>query len=247
MAKPCRFTVRVPSFFMLLGALLVSGAAEAQDTVSLKPYTARYSARYKGISGGEIEFTLQNTAPGRYVYSSHLLPNFLGSLFTSDQAEDTSQVVIDGNGIRPLHFRSEDGSNDTSKDIRLDFDWNHNSVNGHYRDQDFHLEVPANTQDRLSIQLAASLALQAGREPGQMIMLEKNELQEYSIIRTGTEHIRTPAGEYDTTVLRSERAGSSRTTRYWYAPQLGYIPVRAERSTKGKVDIVMELKSIQFP
>jgi hypothetical protein len=28
-------------------------------------------------------------------------------------------------------------------------------------------------------------------------------------------------------------------------PQLGYIPVRAERGTKGKVDIVMELKSYQ--
>jgi hypothetical protein len=76
-------------------------------------------------------------------------------------------------------------------------------------------------------------------------MLEKDQLQEYHITRVGNERVRVAAGEYDVVVLKSERHGSSRSTRYWYAPQPGYIPVRAERSTKGKVDIVMELKSYQ--
>jgi hypothetical protein len=103
--------------------------------------------------------------------------------------------------------------------------------------------VPAGVQDRLSIQLAASLALQAGREPGQLVMIEKDELQNYNITRVGNEHVKVAAGEYDVVVLKSERDGSSRTTRYWNAAKLNYIPVRAERSTKGTVDIVMELKS----
>ncbi len=237
--------MRIKFLVLLLGALLVAQAVNAQSGVMLKPYTARYSVKYRGMSGGDIEFTLKNAGNGRYVFSSHLLPNFLGSLFTSDQAEDTSHLMFDGSSVKPLQFSSEDGSNDTSRDIRYTFDWNSNSVSGHYKDQDFNLQIPAGTQDRLTIQLAASLALQARREPGELLMLERDEVQEYTILRNGTAKVRTNSGEYDTVVLRSERKGSSRTTRYWYAAQLGYIPVRAERSTKGKVDIVMELKSYQ--
>jgi hypothetical protein len=222
---------------------LVTPVAYAQNPATLTPYTARYNVKYRGLSGGDLEFTLKREGNGRYVYSSHVLPSFLGSFFISDQAEDNSVMQFDGNALKPVKFRSDDGTKDTVKDISYDFDWTKSSVSGHYKDQDFRLDLPANVQDRLSIQLAASLALQAGRDPGQLIMIEKDELQEYNISRTGTEHIRVEGGEYDAIVLTSERNGSSRSTRYWYAPKLGYIPVRAERSTKGKVDIVMELKS----
>jgi Protein of unknown function (DUF3108) len=238
-------TVRAKSLASLLIAMLVAQVAGAQSSVMLKPYSARYQVKYRGLSGGDIEFTLRNTGNGRFVFNSHLLPNFLGSFFASDQAEDTSHLLFDGNTVKPLQFNSEDGSKNTSKDIHYEFDWITNSVRGNYKDHDFTLQIPTGTQDRLSIQLAASLALQAEREPGQLIMLERNELQEYSIVIDGKAKVRTDAGEYDTVVLKSERKGSNRSTRYWYAARLGYIPVRAERSTNGKVDIVMELKSYQ--
>ncbi|MGC3981001.1 MAG: DUF3108 domain-containing protein [Steroidobacteraceae bacterium] len=244
--------MRIQPLLPLLATLLIVNGAAAQSSSttgnsaqapSLKPYTARYGVKYRGMSGGEIEFTLKSEGNGRYVFSSHLLPNFLGSLFASDQAEDSSQILLDESGLRPVQFHSEDGSKNTGKDISYQFDWSRNSVAGRYEDSDFTLTLPRGTQDRLSIQLAASLALQAGREPGKLTMLEKNELQEYTIVQQGTEQVNVAAGSYDAAVLKSERTGSSRSTRYWYAPKLGYIPVRAERSSKGKVDIVMELKS----
>jgi hypothetical protein len=210
---------------------------------TLRPYVARYNVRYHGLSGGDIEFTLKNEGNGRYVFASHLLPNFLGRFFTSDQAEDRSEMSFANGELKPLHFVSEDGTSKTDNDLRYDFDWATRKATGRFREHDFTLNLPANTQDRLSIQLAASLALQAGHEPGKLIMLERDELQEYHITEQGKEHISTKGGDYDTVLLKSEREGSSRTTQYWYAPALNYIPVRAERSTNGKVDIVMELKS----
>lgn len=237
--------MRIKSFVLLLIGVLAFQTSHAQSNVTLKPYVARYHVKYRGMSGGDIEFTLKSEGNGRYIFSSQLLPNFLGSLFASDQAEDTSHLLFDGSAVKPLQFSSEDGSQNTEKDIRYEFDWNNNSANGRYKNEEFRLQIPPNTQDRMSIQLAASLALQAGREPGELLMLEKNEVQEYSILRDGDMKVRTAAGEYDAIVLKSQRKGSNRNTRYWYAAKLGYIPVRAERSTKGKVDIVMELKSYQ--
>jgi hypothetical protein len=218
----------------------------AQSSVGLRPYTARYTVSYRGLDGGDIEFRLERLDNDQYKFSSHLFPSFLGSFFASDQAEDSTVFELTRGEIRPLHFRSEDGTSDTKKDIRMDFGWNRNKVTGRVGDTDFEVNVPAGAQDRMSIQLAASLALQAGREPGQLVLVEKNETQEYTIKQQGMERTRVPAGEYDTIVLNSQRTGSSRATRYWYAPQLNYLPARAERTSKGKVDIVMKLKSFKF-
>jgi len=235
----------VLTIFALFGVTNVMAqhdTTHAQPT--LHPYSARYNVRYRGISGGDIEATLKSEGNGRYAFRSHLLPNFLGSFFTSDQAEDDSEFEFTDAGLRPLKFRSEDGSRKTDKDISLDFDWDKERVKGHADGKDFEMAVPKGTQERLTIQLAASLALQANQTPGTLTMLERDELQQYHITRQGTEHIRTAAGEFDTVVLNSEREGSSRSTRYWHAEKLGYIVVRAERRSHGKVDIVMELKSV---
>jgi len=238
--------MRTYSLLASLLAMTVSSSyaqSPATSTPTLAPYTARYNVRYHGVSGGDLEFTLKSDGNGHYTFSSHVLPNFLGGLFISDQAEDSSEMLLEGNQLKPLKFHSDDGTKETLKDISYDFDWSKSSVNGRYKNQDFHLDVPAGVQDRMSIQLAAALALQAGLEPGHLVMIEKDELQDYSITKAGNEHVRVAAGEFDTVVLKSEREGSSRTTRYWNAAKLNYIPVRAERSTKGSVDIVMELKS----
>jgi len=216
--------------------------------VILRPYTARYNVRFHGISGGDIEATLTNLGNSRYRFRSHLLPNFLGKLFTSDQAEDVSEFELTTSGlIRPLHFRSEDGSSETKADIALDFDWNTNTVMGRAEDKNISMPVAIGAQDRLTIQLTASLALQAKHEIGTLSMQERNELQQFKISQLGIEQVHTDAGDFSAVVLLSERVGgSSRSSRYWYAPELGFIPVHAERSSNGKVDVVMQLKSVKL-
>jgi len=217
------------------------------DKVMLRPYTARYNVKFRGISGGDIEATLTNLGNGHYRFRSHLLPNFLGKLFTSDQAEDVSEFELGADGvIKPLRFRSEDGSSDSKDDIALDFDWQNNVVKGHAEGKDISMPLKAGTQDRLTIQLTASLALQAKHDIGMLNMQERNELQQFKISQQGTEDVHTDVGDFHAVVLLSEREGSSRSSRYWYAPELGYIPVHAERTSKGKVDIVMRLKSVKL-
>lgn len=231
---------------VLATCTLGTTSIHAEQTVQLRPYTARYAVSYRGLEGGDIEFTLERVEDGHYRFRSQLFPSFLGSLFASEQAEDSSVFALNDGIIQPLQFRSEDGTKNSRKDIRLDFDWRRGMASGRVGERDFELQVPPGAQERMSIQLAASLALQAGHEPGKLVMIEKDQVQEYTIKRTGSEAVRVPAGEYEATVLNSQRTGSTRATRYWYAQQLNYLPVQAERTTKGKVDIVMQLKSFAF-
>lgn len=224
--------------------LMATPLVHAADPV-LKSYVARYNVKYRGLSGGDIEFRLQQENNGHYRFSSQLFPNFIGSLFASDEAHDVSEFELVGQVIRPLQFRSEDGTSNTEKDLSCDFDWETRQAKGIFKNRPFMLMLKDGVQDRLTVQLAASLALQAGREPGTLSMYDRDEINTYHITQQSKEHINVAAGEFDTIVLQSTRDDSSRVTRYWYAGKLNFIPVRAERLTKGKVDIVMELKSYQ--
>jgi len=223
--------------------LAISATTLAAAEPTLKPYVARYNVKYHGLSGGDIEFTLRQNGDGHYTFGSQLFPNFIGGLFASDEAHDTSEFVLSGAVVRPLSFRSEDGTDGTEKDLSCDFDWETRQAKGIFRNHPFTLALTDGIQDRLTVQLTASLALQAGHDPGTISMYDRDEINTYHITRQGTEHITVKAGKFDTVLLKSESDSSSRVTRYWYAGKLNFIPVRAERLTKGKVDIVMELRS----
>jgi hypothetical protein len=48
-------------------------------------------------------------------------------------------------------------------------------------------------------------------------------------------------------IYESKREGSNRTARFWMAPSLEFLPVRAEQIRKGKVETVMLLQKVDRP
>ena len=62
--------------------------------------------------------------------------------------------------------------------------------------------------------------------------------------REGAARIHTALGELDTVIWSSSRPDSDRVTRMWYAPSLGYLPVRAEQMRSGKLQVRMLIRSL---
>ena len=56
--------------------------------------------------------------------------------------------------------------------------------------------------------------------------------------------IETGLGKLDTVIFTSKRAGGDRVTRTWVAPALGYLPVKAERIRKNKLEFTMLIESV---
>ena len=68
------FTMRLMGSSLLV---LLSQVAWSQE---IRPFVARYEARYHGISGGTIELTLRKGAqPNEYVYESRAKPGFIAA------------------------------------------------------------------------------------------------------------------------------------------------------------------------
>ena len=230
-----------------LGLLVVLPQAGAQESGSagdlLQPFRAKYSVSYRGLGAGNLVFTLRHLADGnRFEYFSKPEPSLLARIAISGDALETSEFELQDERVRPLRYRVDDGRSATDDDVRLDFNWDRGTVEGIAEDRQVQLELTPGMQDRMSIQVEVIAALAAGREPGTISMIDEDRVKHYTYTREGTERISTPEGTFDTVIYSSTRPGSDRVARFWYARELGYVPVLGHQIRKGKLETIMKLE-----
>ena len=232
----------------LLTSTLLASAAHA-ETAAPRPFSATYSVSYRGIGAGTITFTLsRDAATGRYTYETHPNPGALARLFVSKAAVERSVMEIDADGTRPIEWRLDDGKSGQDGDGELHFDWSNNSVRGVIEGEPVNLTAEPGTQDRSSIQIAVTTALLRGVEPGTIPLIDDNRIKRYVYAKKENATVDSALGRIDTVIYESTReGGSSRTSRFWMAPSLEYLPVRAEQIRKGKVETVMVLQKVDRP
>jgi hypothetical protein len=219
----------------------LSHAVEAQ----LEPYKARYQATYRGISGGQIESSLSHgSIPGQWLYETRAFPNLLGRVAVSPQARERGVMEVTPSGVRPLTFDFNDGSDSSHKDVRFKFDWAARRVRGEAEGKPFDLEVLPGTQDTASVQAAMIIELLAGRSPAGFPILTGSKLREYRYWPEGRATVTTPLGQFETVVWANQRDGSTRVTKVWHAPALGYVPVQAIQYRKGQAETKMTLVAL---
>jgi hypothetical protein len=225
--------------FILIAAAM-PWTIEAAVSAAPAPYTATYAVKYRGLDAGLLHFELLAEEPGKFVYESYAEPNLLARLIVGHAAE-RSLMRIDEDGVRPLSwFTMKNG-----KSGALHFAWDEARVSGIVEEQRVDLPAEEGLQDRMSLQIAVITALLRDREPGTMAMIDDGKVKRYRYTRVGPERIKTKAGEFDAVLYESTRPGSSRVSRVWHAPALGFIPVRAEQARNGKVETVTELIRVQ--
>jgi hypothetical protein len=233
-----------------LAAAAAPGPEAAQSAQAsahrLVPYVARYQVSYRGISGGQIESSLRRgTAPGQWVFQSRPYPNLLGRVAVSPDARQRSTMEISGTTVRPLRLVFDDGSDDSIKDVSVEFSWPSGVARGQSKGKSFDLTVPPGTQDPASVQPAMLVALLEGLKPEGFRILNGARLEEYRYWSEGPATVVTPYGQFETVVWASQRNGSKRVNRVWHAPDLGYVPVQAIQYNKGRPDVQMRLVALE--
>jgi len=215
-------------------SLLLATPARADDG-ALGPFVAEYDVRYGSMSVGSSRTELRRgPEAGRWHIESLSEASGLARLVASGTLSQRSTFELDGDGLRPLSYRFDDGTRRTGRDVTLDFDWRGARVRGTAEDEAVDLPAPAGLQDAASIQALVMLRLRAGAEPGLVAMIEKDYVKQYRYTLLRRERLKTALGTFDTVVYRSARENSSRETIFWYAPSLGYAMIQAEQRRDGK-------------
>jgi len=221
--------------------LLVStGAAVAGE---LKPYTATYNGIWNGITVAVSTLKLEQTGD-TWTFSSRSEPRGIGRMASGVFPPlQVSVVRVTDKGVLPQSFKSSGG--DPNKSIQLNYDWQLHRVTGVYEGTQVSLPLTPQVQDDGSVQLALMVELLAGRTPPTVQLIDKNSVREYDFSRDGEATIKTPMGDVRTLIFKSQKKYSPRITRFWCAPDHGYVPMRVQQKKGDDVQWTLEIQSLK--
>jgi hypothetical protein len=235
----------VASLAGAFGTLLPGLALAVNGPAVVRPFVARFAVSWRGIGAATMTLDLRETSPGRFTYTS---TSTARGLMRAVYAQDATQVsrleIVDGR-VRPLQFRASDGTGAADKAISIEFDWAAGRATGTAETRPVNLVLRPGVQDPMSSQVALIAELLAGRDPAGFTLLDADQFKDYVYVAEGPRRLETVAGTLDTVVYVSRRPGSERLTRVWYAKELGFLPVQAERIRKGKTELSMRLLELR--
>jgi hypothetical protein len=233
----------VRGFTALLLAIAVSpSSARAQAEPALAPFSAHYTADWKSINVGTSDLELKpDIASGDYVYTWTTSARGVFRLVYSNDVIQKSWFSVVADHVRPAKYRAEEGASTVS----IDFDWEGGHARGVSEKKPVNLKLDEGIQDVMSIQIEVMLDLKNGTLPKTFRILDKDEIKDFIYTQEGPARLRTALGELDTVVVSSQRTGSNRVLRMWFAPSLRFVPVQAERSRDGKLEFAMRIKTLK--
>jgi hypothetical protein len=225
-------------------ATAAQGNGPAGDEAGIAPFVAHYQADWKGISIGTSDIQLSaGDQPGHYQYTWTITARGVFRLAYHDDLVQRSWLSMNGDHVRPDRYYGKEGSST----VELDFDWQNQRATGVSETKPVDLKLKDGTQDVMSIQVEVMLDLKHGNLPRTFHIIDKDQLKDFEYTQEGHAKLRTALGELDTVIVTSQRVGNNRILRMWFAPSLGFVPVQAERSRDGKIEIAMRIKSIEQP
>jgi hypothetical protein len=220
--------------------LLASSATVADE---LKPYTATYAGIWRGMTVAVSTLKLEHTGD-TWTFSSRSEARGIGKLASGVFPPlQVSVVRVTDQGVLPQSFKSNGGN--AGKSIELNYNWQTHKVSGTYEGTNVDLPLTPRVQDDGSVQLGLMVELLAGRTPPNVQLIDKNSVREYEFSRDGEATINTPMGDVRTVVFKSQKKYSPRITRFWCAPDRGYIPMRVQQKKDDDVQWTLEIQSLK--
>ena len=225
-----------------MAPLGLSAYAHAADEFQFKAFQAEYKLKKIGMTLGTAKFSLQETAPNTWHYASSIKPSGVARMFSKDTFAEASSVLFKQGKLTPLGYQyTRTGKKPELASVSYAWPTQKATFTRNGKTQD--LDLQDNHQDRYSMVLALMQATAKGEQNMAYQVIDKSmKLRRYS--RKGEEVIKTSLGNKNT--IRIIQEGGRRQIHYWLSPELNYIPVRIEQFKKGKSQLKLTLKKLNW-
>ncbi len=234
----------------LLALCCVPAAAIAENTFSIPDFTASYSIFKGPLKAATANLSLKKNADG-YIYRSVSRPAGVIATFRNDVITEKSLWSLDaGNRIRVrsyTYLHLTDNKRRKLKSIR--FDWNNQTAASHYvkkqRAPDHKVyKIRPGTVDKFTLQLVMMRDMLSKGRLSSYAIADIGNLKHYRFELGGRHRTATPAGTFDTILIKKLRRNSKRITLMWCAPKLKYLPVKVQHIEKDGSKFRMVLTSV---
>lgn len=221
-------------------------AAPPQPT-PIPPHRAEYLLTRDGLPFGVMTMELTVAADGGYRYLAKTEPHAALALVRQalelsddpSQTEESNGRLIEGR-FRPDAYRFHRQGGETGRTLDLRFDWERGRAFMKSEGKPWSMEVPATTQDKLSVLLTLRQDLKQSEGEHRYSVADGGRLKTYRFQVVGTESMPGPWGERDTLALERSKDGRKADYRLWLDPARHLLLVRIERDEGGSL-YVMEL------
>ena len=238
-------TPSLPQLFTLLMAL--SGVALASDGVEpsvpglqLKPYTAQYITKTRGLSI-TIDRKLIRKADNSYELTSG------GSKIIAGFKESSQFSVQDSNIVPTAYTYQGSGLMNRRREVK--FTTGADTLQSLYKEKWYELPYTNNTYDRMTQQEQMRLQLMRQTATPESVVLtvaDGKRIKNHQLQLVGKERLETPMGMIDTVHFERLHQDADRKSDIWLAPKWDYLIVKTVHVEDGSpVEVEITKASIE--
>lgn len=149
-------------------------------------------------------------------------------------ASQSSVFTIVGNKVTPTQASTTYKLLGFGRTHKLSFNPSKNQVVSNYKGKNTNLTMAQQAFDDLSLEVQIRQDLLNGKFSGNYYMAKKNKIEKTPFKKSGNTKITVPAGSFDTVRVDRIHDDNSRSTSFWLAPSLDYLPVKVSQINDGK-------------
>ena len=211
---------------MVLSAVTVAGMSFAMSSYALTPFEATYQFTYGNKNMGDATRKLtQNGQTWQYKFSAKI--PLIGS------ATETSNFGFSQGQIQSQSYTRQTKilvHNDT---VKLDFKSQQKQILTKRKGTDRVLTWQPNVLDDLNAELQVREDLKAGGLKSSYVIADYKDVEARQFVKEGTETIKAADGKsYSTVKIRLKHNKATKSTIFWLAPTLDYLPVKVTHTDK---------------
>ena len=197
-------------------AMLLASAGQA---FAMSPFQASYQFSYNGKNMGSATRTLSQTGNNwTYVFSAKA-----GGIAS---ASETSRFTFTNGKIGSSSFSRTSKILVHNNSMNIKFNPSTKTINTKKDDKSRSFTWQAGVLDELNAELQLREDLKAGGLKSSYLIADAKEVEARRFIKQGTEKVSTQYGTFDTVKVILRPSKPNRSTIFWLAPKLDYLPVK---------------------
>lgn len=207
-----------------IGALSMTAPTLA-SAKTIQPSSADYSFTIEDKYKGSATRTLNKSGN---VWNYNVKARVAGVA----SAAQSSTFALKGNNVSPSKASTTYKVFGVGRTHNLSFA--NKKVASSYKGKTINLDMAQQAFDDLSLEVQIRQDLLNGKFSGNYYMAKKDKIEKTPFKKTGTPTITVPAGTFDTVRVDRIHDDNSRSTSFWLAPSLDYLPVKVIQMNDGK-------------
>lgn len=210
-----------------ISAVLLGSVVASTAMASIAPFSANYNFSYDKYNGTATRTLSQDNGEWMYVMSANV-----GKLASAGQ----SAVFLNQNGnVTPLASSTRYKIFGVTSATNLVFDHNKHIYSSSFKGKTKNVSMVSTALDDLSLEIQIREDLKAGRFQGNYMLAGRNKAESVPFTKSDMTKITVPAGTFNVVRIDRVHDDDKRSTSFWLAPSLDYLPVKVVQNDDGKV------------